>query len=89
MPYSDMEIAPEGTLGADSTADDIYRVGLAYAVGVECEIDLIAAHKWFNLAAVRGHEEAKIQRAEMAEMISSEELQMALQAAREWLKLIN
>ena len=53
------------------------------------EIDLIAAHKWFNLAALRGSEEAKVQRAEMAEMMSTDELKQALQAAREWLKLMN
>lgn len=89
MPYSDIAIQPEDTLGAHSAADEIYRVGLAYAAGVDVDVDIVAAHKWFNLAAVRGHDEAKVQRQEMSDMMSSDELKTALQAAREWLKLMN
>jgi TPR repeat protein len=89
MAYSDIAIVPEDTLGADSQPDDLYRVGLAYAVGVDVEVDIVAAHKWFNLAASRGHEEARTQRSEMADMMSSDDLTIALQAAREWLKLMN
>lgn len=89
MAYSDSEIQPEGTLGVHSLPEDIYRVGLAYAAGIDVEVDIVAAHKWFNLAAVRGHEDAKLQRQEMADMLSSDEIKAALQAAREWLKLMN
>ena len=53
------------------------------------DVDLIAAHKWFNLAALRGSDEAKIQRAEMADMMSTDEVKQALQSAREWLKLMH
>jgi TPR repeat protein len=89
MAYSDTAIDPAGTLGAHSDAQDLYQAGLNYAIGVDTDIDLVKAHSFFNLAAVRGHEEAKIQRAEMADLLSSDELKMALQAAREWLKLAN
>ena len=87
MPFSDIEIQPGGLLGADATADEFYQAGLACAAGLESEIDLIAAHKWFNLAAARGHDEAKVQRQEMAELLTSEEVKIALSAARDWLKL--
>ncbi len=72
-----------------SAPEELYQAGLVYATGLNVEIDLIAAHKWFNLAALRGSEEAKAQRAEMAEMMSTDEVKQALQAAREWLKMMN
>lgn len=87
MAYSDLPVAPGALLGAHSQPDDLYRAGLAFATGTGTEINLVEAHKWFNLAAVRGHEEAKIQRKEMAGMLTTDEVKMALQAARDWMKL--
>ncbi|MFN3608666.1 MAG: hypothetical protein ACK4Y9_06345 [Hyphomonas sp.] len=89
MAYSDTHVEPASLLGAHSIPDDLYRAGLAYATGTGTEINLVEAHKWFNLAAARGHEEAKIQRQEMAEMLSSAEVKIALQSARDWMKLAN
>jgi TPR repeat protein len=87
MAYSDLPVAPGALLGAHSQPDDLYRAGLAFATGTGTEINLIEAHKWFNLAAVRGHEEAKTQRQEMADMLTTDEVKLALQAARDWMKL--
>ena len=87
MPYSDMPLPPGALLGADACAEDFYQAGLVCAAGIDADIDLVAAHKWFNLAASRGHDEAKIQRQEMAELLTSEEVKTALSAARDWLKL--
>ncbi|MDP1556738.1 MAG: hypothetical protein Q8S09_11805 [Hyphomonas sp.] len=87
MAYSDIPVAPGALLGAHSQPDDLYRAGLAYATGTGAEINLVEAHKWFNLAAVRGHEEAKAQRQDMAGMLTTEEVKLALQAARDWMKL--
>jgi uncharacterized protein len=81
MPYADISFDPFSLLGA------LYRAGLARANGDEGDIDLVDAHKWFNLAAAKGHEDAKFQRAEMAEMLSTDEIKLALQAARDWMKL--
>lgn len=89
MPYSDIEIQPGGLLGADANANEFYQAGLACATGVGSDIDLISAHKWFNLAASKGHEEARTQRQEMADMLSTEEVKIALSAARDWLNLAN
>ena len=82
-----MPLPPGALLGADACAEDFYQVGLACAAGIDADIDLVAAHKWFNLAAARGHDEAKIQRREMAELLTSDEVKIALMAARDWLKL--
>ena len=89
MAYSDTHVEPASLLGAHSLPDDLYRAGLAYATGTGTEVNLVEAHKWCNLAAVRGHEEARTQRQEMAEMLTSAEVKIALQSARDWMKLAN
>ena len=89
MPFADYAVDLATMLHSESAPEELYQAGLVYATGLNVEIDLIAAHKWFNLAALRGSEEAKAQRAEMAEMMSTDEVKQALQAAREWLKLMN
>ena len=41
-------------------ADALYELGLMYCSGREdMPIDLVEAHKWFNLAAMRGNDDAK------------------------------
>lgn len=72
-----------------ATAEELYRVGLLYSSGLGGEADYILAHKYFNLAALRGYEHAKQLRRELAEYMSSEEIAEAQKAAREWLKLAN
>lgn len=96
MAYSDMPMGdlcevevPESSLSRESEAETIYRVGLAYSAGVGVEIDLVAAHKWFNIAAMAGSEDAKLARREMAEMLSTSEIAEALKSAREWMALAN
>ncbi|MEM6534773.1 MAG: hypothetical protein AAF613_03945 [Pseudomonadota bacterium] len=92
MAYSDIaaDVAPETGLDAlTATGEELYRIGLAYSEGVDCEQDHIAAHKWFNLAVVKGFEEAKVCRQEMADILEKEDIKSALQAARAWLQQAN
>ena len=90
MAYADIQIeAPEAQLTKEASADELYRIGLIYSEGMDVAIDLVAAHKWFNLAATRGHREAKLCRQEMAEMMSADEVVKAHKAAREWMKKAN
>ena len=89
MPFSEMEILPGALLGKDAMPDELYQAGLECAAGIDAEVDLVAAHKWFNLAASKGHEEARIQRQEVSDLLSSEDVQVALSAARDWMKLAN
>lgn len=67
-------------------SDALFELGLMYAAGRDVEVDLIEAHKWFNLAAVRGNVEARRYRAELARDMSREEIAQAQRQAREWLK---
>lgn len=91
MPYSDMmqDVAPETGITSTATGDDLYQVGLAYSTGVGVDADMVAAHKWFNLAVLKGSEEAKEYRQQMADLLSSDEIKQALKSARHWLNLMN
>jgi hypothetical protein len=68
------------------TGDMLFELGMMYSVGRDVPIDLISAHKWFNLAAVRGNREAIRLRREIAEQMSEGEIAAAQRAARDWLK---
>lgn len=90
MAYADIRIeAPEAFITKESSAADFYRIGLVYSEGLDVAVDLVSAHKFFNLAATRGHREAKMLRQEMAEMMSQPEVLKAQRAAREWMKKAN
>ncbi len=90
MAYADIRIeAPEAFLTKTASADELYRIGLIYSEGLDVAVDLVQAHKWFNLAATRGHRDAKLCRQEMAEMMSQTEVLKAQRAAREWMKKAN
>ena len=39
-----------------ASADDLLEIGMKYCIGREVSLNLVAAHKWFNLAAFKGSE---------------------------------
>jgi uncharacterized protein len=67
-------------------ADAYYDLGLAYSAGTDgVEVDLVQAHKWFNLAALAGDERGHGSRAEIAWDMTAREIAEAQRAARAWL----
>jgi TPR repeat protein len=73
---------------AQGNVDALYELGIVYSTGTGgVDIDLIAAHKWFNLAAVGGNEEAQYCRAEIAEDMTAREIAEAQKAARAWIAM--
>ena len=67
--------------------DALFDLGVAFSTGSHgAPCDLIEAHKWFNLAAVAGHEEAALCRAEVADDMTAREIAEAQRRAREWLR---
>jgi TPR repeat protein len=71
---------------AGGDADALYELGVAYSTGTGgTEVDLVEAHKWFNLAALNGSSEAQSCRAEIAEEMSAREIAEAQRQARSWL----
>ncbi len=67
-------------------ADGCFALGMNYSAGAGVAVDLIEAHKWFNIAAMRGHAEAARLRREVAEQMLDAEIGRAQRAARDWLK---
>jgi TPR repeat protein len=66
--------------------EEMYRLGLEASVENDGgQFDLIAAHKWFNLAAMLGNAEARAYRAELAREMSPDDVAEAQRLAREFL----
>ena len=71
---------------AESTGDELFRMGLLYSTGQGgAPLDYVSAHMLFNLAALRGSEEAKIYRRELSREMDHDEVAEAQRAARRWL----
>ena len=64
-----------------------YDLGVFYSTGTGgADFDLIEAHKWFNLAAVAGHQAAQGARGEIADDMTAREIATAQAAARAFLR---
>jgi TPR repeat protein len=68
------------------TAEECFELGMIHASGRDGAVDMVTAHKWFNIAASRGHGEAAAQRREVAAQMTDSEIGTAQRAARDWLK---
>ncbi len=66
-------------------ADTFYELGMMYSIGRSVPTDLVSAHKWFNLAAMKGNTDATRLRREIAEQMSESEIAAAQRAARAFL----
>lgn len=66
--------------------DALYDLGVNYSTG-RCgvPVDLIEAHKWFNLAALSGDTRAQACRAEISIEMTAREIAEAQRQARAWL----
>ena len=71
---------------ACGSAEACFDLGVAYSCGTGgMPVDLVEAHKWFNLAALRGSEEGQAMRAEIAEEMTAREIAEAQRQARAWI----
>lgn len=74
-------------LGEAPVASDIFfDLGMRYSIGNTVPTDFVSAHKWFNLAAMRGNQDAIRLRREVAEQMTDNEIAAAQRAARDWLR---
>ncbi|NVE95100.1 sel1 repeat family protein [Altererythrobacter lutimaris] len=63
-----------------------FDLGVAYSTGSQgAQCDLVEAHKWFNLAASKGHEEASWCRADISDEMTAREIAEAQRRARQWM----
>ncbi|MGB3500367.1 MAG: sel1 repeat family protein [Mesorhizobium sp.] len=87
MARFEMLEAEFGTMGATTQADIMFELGMMYATGRDCDADLVAAHKWFNIAAIKGSSRAAELRAELTSSMSKQDIAKALREAREWMTM--
>lgn len=70
---------------ASANGDVLFDLGLMFSTGRDGIVDLVAAHKWFNLAALKGRVDAIQLRRELAEQMSVEDIALAQREARAWM----
>ena len=71
---------------ASGDSEALYELGVAYSTGSSgIDVDLVEAHKWFNLAALNGCTEAQMCRADISEEMTAREIAEAQRQARAWL----
>ena len=66
-------------------SNELFELGLTYSTGRDVDQDLVVAHKWFNLAALKGNNEALEYRVELAREMTEQQIAVAQKRAREWL----
>lgn len=83
MATIEMPVAEAADVPTDGRS--LYELGVMYAAGRTVEVDRVTAHKWLNIAALRGCSEAVALRAELASEMSAAEIAAAQREARLWL----
>ncbi len=70
-----------------SLAEELFSKGLECSIGGDKNVELVEAHKWFNLAALKGNKEALQYRQDIARELDQMQIAKAQRAAREWTRL--
>ncbi len=83
---TDLLVATCLAAAASGDVSAYFDLGVAFSTGSHgAAVDLIEAHKWFNLAAVAGYDGAAQCRSDVAEEMTAREIAEAQRRAREWL----
>lgn len=86
MSGPDLMVANLLASAAEADEAACFDLGVIFSTGSHgVAADLVEAHKWFNLAASRGHEEAAWCRADVADEMTAREIAEAQRRARAWL----
>lgn len=72
---------------AGASAEVLFHLGMLYCLGREVEQDYVAAHKWFNIAALRGSREARHYRCQISREMTTGQIAEAQRQARAWISL--
>jgi uncharacterized protein len=84
MGRTELGAIENGSIG-EASEDMFFRLGMMYSTGAEVPTDYVSAHKWFNLAAMRGNKDAVRLRREIAAEMTTQQITTAQRAAREWI----
>jgi TPR repeat protein len=76
-------------LALDGDSHACFDLGVAYSTGASgLEVDLVQAHKWFNIAAMSGSREGQHCRAEISQEMTRTDIAEAQRQARAWMASI-
>jgi uncharacterized protein len=81
---SNLALMEHAILRGSPDAEKFYQLGVMYSTGRSVPADMVSAHKWFNIAAMRGYTKALGRRSEIAGEMSKAEIAIAQRAARDW-----
>lgn len=83
---ADLHVARRLAAAVAGDTNACFDLGVIYSTGGHSiAVDLVEAHKWFNLSAAAGHEEAAFCRADISEEMTAREIAEAQRRARQWL----
>jgi uncharacterized protein len=85
MAYWKIVDADGAALDRNAGTDAFFELGMMYATGRSVPTDFVTAHKWFNIAVLKGNREAIRLRREIAAEMSDDDIAAAQRAARDWL----
>jgi TPR repeat protein len=82
----DLQVTEHLAAASQGAMNACFELGVVFSTGSHgAGCDLVEAHKWFNLAAVAGHESAKTCRADISGEMTAREIAEAQRRAREWI----
>ena len=78
---------PMAAIEAGSSADMLFHLGMMYCLGRDVDQDYVMAHKWFNIAALKGSAEARHYRCEISREMTASQIAEAQRQARAWISI--
>jgi TPR repeat protein len=79
--------SPAAATDSGSSAEMLFHLGMMYCLGREVEQDYVAAHKWFNIAALKGSVDARRCRCEISREMTVNQIAEAQRQARAWISI--
>ena len=70
-----------------ANAESCLAMGMKYCIGHGVQQNNITAHKWFNIAAIKGSDKARSYRLELSQEMTASEIAEAQRQARQFLTL--
>jgi hypothetical protein len=74
-------------ISMNANAESCLAMGMKYCIGHGVAQNNIIAHKWFNIASIKGSEKAKSYRLELSQEMTASEIAEAQRQARQFLTL--
>lgn len=81
------EALPGPAAKKGTSADMLFHLGMMYCLGREVEQNYVTAFKWFNIAALKGSQDARRYRCEIARDMSAADVAEAQRQARDWISI--